>query len=83
MCILDICLGLPLLVLINKLNFLRAIEQIHRMIPTIVESFQNTALKKIVSMSTYALAIDHQGVTYVWGTGGSAGSVHGIRFCML
>jgi alpha-tubulin suppressor-like RCC1 family protein len=47
--------------------------QLHRLIPTVVDTLQGISVCKMASMSTYAIAIDTSGVVYVWGTGGSAG----------
>ena len=53
--------------------------QIQRTLPTIVECLQHVNITSVASMSTYSLAVDSAGSTYVWGTGGSAGSNHGHR----
>jgi alpha-tubulin suppressor-like RCC1 family protein len=46
--------------------------QVHRLIPTVIESLQHACITRVASMSTYTLAIDSNGNAYVWGTGGSA-----------
>lgn len=53
--------------------------QIQRTLPTVVAALRGVDVVKVASMSTYAIAIDSKGSTYVWGTGGSAGSNHGHR----
>jgi len=53
--------------------------QIHRLVPTVVESLQDVDIVKMSSMSTYAIAVDSCGHVYVWGTGGSAGGSHSAR----
>ena len=47
--------------------------QIHRSIPTLIESLQERGLSfvRLASMSTYSLAVTSSGAVYVWGTGGS------------
>jgi hypothetical protein len=53
--------------------------QVHRLIPTVIESLQHACITKVASMSTYTLAADSNGNAYVWGTGGSASSTVGLR----
>ena len=53
--------------------------QIHRTIPTLVEALQETPVRRVASMSTYALAVSAEGVPFVWGTGGSSAAVTGPR----
>ena len=43
--------------------------QVHRLVPTVIESLQHGGITKVASMSTYAIAIDSLGNPYVWGTG--------------
>ena len=43
--------------------------QMHRLVPTVIETLQEIPITKVVSMSTCVIAIDHRGDTYVWGTG--------------
>jgi alpha-tubulin suppressor-like RCC1 family protein len=43
---------------------------VHRLIPTVVESLIGIELCRVVSMSAYSLALDINGKVYVWGTGG-------------
>lgn len=52
---------------------------IHRSLPTIVESLQDIRVAKVASMSTYTLAINSDGVPFVWGTGGSTGATQALR----
>ena len=46
--------------------------QIHRTIPSVVETLQEVPLRRVASMSTYALAVSAEGVPFVWGSGGSS-----------
>jgi alpha-tubulin suppressor-like RCC1 family protein len=50
-----------------------------RLIPTVVDALKDISIVKMASMSTYAIAIDVHGAVYVWGTGGSAGSLHSSK----
>ena len=43
--------------------------QIQRTLPTVVECLQHVDIISVASMSTYSLAIDSSGTTYVWGSG--------------
>ena len=45
---------------------------VHRLIPTVVENLKSLKISQVSSMSTYSIAIDEDGIPYVWGTGGSA-----------
>lgn len=40
-----------------------------------IEGLSGESIRKVVSMSTYALACSQGGLVYIWGTGGSAGAV--------
>ena len=53
--------------------------QMHRLVPTVIETLQEIPITKVVSMSTCVIAIDHRGDTYVWGTGGSTNSLTFVR----
>jgi len=53
--------------------------QLHRLVPTVIESLQEVEIRKTASMSTYSVAIDTQGSVYVWGTGGSAGAIQSTK----
>lgn len=44
-------------------------SQVHRAIPTVVESMKHCSVVKIASMSTYAVVVDTEGGVFVWGTG--------------
>lgn len=43
--------------------------QVHRSIPTVVESMKHCSVVKIASMSTYSVVVDREGGVFVWGTG--------------
>ena len=51
----------------------------HILIPSFIEHFQGIKITQVASMSTYSLAVDTAGVTYIWGTGGSPSSAHGNK----
>ena len=53
--------------------------QIQRSLPTMIEKLKDVNIVKTASMSTYSLALDDTGRSYVWGTGGPAGSNQGHR----
>ncbi len=53
--------------------------QLHRLVPTLIESLQDVEIRKTASMSTYSVAIDTEGAVYVWGTGGPAGAVQSSK----
>lgn len=53
--------------------------QVHRLIPTLVDGLNDVRVVKMASMSTYAVAVGSTGMVYVWGTGGSAGAIQGLR----
>jgi alpha-tubulin suppressor-like RCC1 family protein len=44
-------------------------SQVHRAIPTVVESMKQCSIVKIASMSTYSVVVDNSGGVFVWGTG--------------
>lgn len=44
-------------------------SQVHRSIPTVVESMRDCNVIKVASMSTYSVVVDAEGSVYVWGTG--------------
>ena len=44
-------------------------SQVHRSIPTVVESMSECSIVKVASMSTYSVVVDADGGVYVWGTG--------------
>jgi hypothetical protein len=48
--------------------------QLHRLVPTIIESLKDINITKISSMGTTTVCIDLGGSAYMWGVGGSAGS---------
>lgn len=48
--------------------------QLHRLVPTIIESLKGINITKISSMGTTTIGIDLEGSAYMWGVGGSAGS---------
>jgi alpha-tubulin suppressor-like RCC1 family protein len=49
-------------------------QQLHRLVPTIIESLKDINITKISSMGTTTVCIDLGGSAYMWGVGGSAGS---------
>lgn len=55
--------------------------QLHRLVPTIIETLRNIDLRKISSMGTSTVGVDDLGCVYMWGAGGSAGgnmNVHNL-----
>lgn len=51
----------------------------NRLIPTVIEGLQGEHVVKVVSMSTYSLAVTKAGLVYIWGTGGAVGTVSSGR----
>lgn len=49
-------------------------SQLHRLVPTIIDSLKDVNITKISSMGTTTIGIDLEGSAYMWGVGGSAGS---------
>jgi alpha-tubulin suppressor-like RCC1 family protein len=49
------------------------------LLPTVVSALENEEIVKVASMSTYTLALDKTGALYIWGSGGSVGSLNGSR----
>ena len=52
--------------------------QLHRLIPTVVDRLQHVDVIKVSSMGTTTIAIDRDGLAYMWGSGGSAGGGNSI-----
>lgn len=50
--------------------------QLNRFIPTMIDQLVNCQIFKVVSMSTYCLAISKVGKVYIWGTGGNAAAAN-------
>ncbi|RYH25809.1 hypothetical protein EON65_15245 [archaeon] len=48
--------------------------QLNRQIPTIIDTLRAEPVIKVVSMSTYALALTSKGQVFIWGTGGTVGA---------
>lgn len=53
--------------------------QLNRQIPTIIDALRSEPIIKVVSMSTYALALTNKGQVFIWGTGGTVGTVSNGR----
>lgn len=51
----------------------------HRHVPTLMEHLKSLRIVRVISMSTYSIAIDEDGTPYIWGTGGSATASYGSR----
>jgi E3 ubiquitin-protein ligase HERC2 len=51
----------------------------NRLVPTIVETLKEKNIIKIASMSTYCLALNPSGAVYIWGSGGSIGSISSAK----
>jgi alpha-tubulin suppressor-like RCC1 family protein len=49
--------------------------QLNRLIPTSVEALKEKNIIRIASMSTYCLALSSSGTVYIWGVGGSVGTM--------
>jgi hypothetical protein len=62
-----------LLVILGKLGLGDA--QLNRLIPTSVEALKEKSIIRIASMSTYCLALSSSGTVYIWGVGGSVGTM--------
>jgi alpha-tubulin suppressor-like RCC1 family protein len=49
--------------------------QLNRLIPTVVDALREKTVVKIASMSTYCLALNNSGAVYIWGVGGTVGTM--------
>lgn len=50
--------------------------QLNRYVPTMIEQLSHCQIIKVVSMSTYCLAVSKYGKVYIWGTGGNAAAAN-------
>lgn len=44
-------------------------SQLHRLVPTLIDSLKDEKIVKVASMSAYSMAINDLGTVYIWGTG--------------
>lgn len=51
----------------------------HRLVPTVLEHLKALRITKVTSMSTYSIAIDDDGIPYIWGTGGTVTAPYNNR----